>query len=90
MPDLVPPKIYVPHVCLPVSIENSFPLETRAQEWDSNHDPGLLRAASPMDQGPTHPLFPEIETPQAEAPAKSQSQNTSTGLIMMVPKEELL
>ncbi|KAJ9090262.1 hypothetical protein DSO57_1004172 [Entomophthora muscae] len=71
-------------------IDNSFPLETRAQERDSNPEPGLTWAASPMDQGPARPRFPETKPPQAEAPTKSRSQNTSAGLIMMVPKDELL
>ncbi|KAJ9087351.1 hypothetical protein DSO57_1034248 [Entomophthora muscae] len=73
-----------------LSIDNSFPLETQAQEWDSNPDPGFLQAASPMDQGPACPRFPETEPLQAEAPAKSQSQNISAGLTIMMPKEELL
>ncbi|KAJ9080633.1 hypothetical protein DSO57_1022906 [Entomophthora muscae] len=75
---------------LVVRIDNSFPLETWAQEWDSNPDPGLLQTAGPMDQGPARLHFPDIEPLKAEAPARSQRQNTSTGFIMMVPKEELL
>ncbi|KAJ9081448.1 hypothetical protein DSO57_1014532 [Entomophthora muscae] len=71
-------------------INNSFPLETRAQDWDSNPDPEFLQATSPMDQGNTHPRFLGTESLQAEAPAKSQSKNTSTGLTMVMPEEELL
>ncbi|KAJ9059176.1 hypothetical protein DSO57_1005099 [Entomophthora muscae] len=43
-----------------------------------------------MGQGTVRLHFLGTEPPQAEAPAKSQSQNTSTGLTMVVPKEELL
>ncbi|KAJ9070904.1 hypothetical protein DSO57_1002534 [Entomophthora muscae] len=67
-----------------VRIDN-FPLETQAQEWDLNPEPGFLRATGPMDQGPVHLCFPGTEPLQAEAPAKSQSQNTSVGLTMVVP-----
>ncbi|KAJ9088050.1 hypothetical protein DSO57_1026976 [Entomophthora muscae] len=73
-----------------VRIDNSFPLETWAQEWDSTPDPGFLQAANPMDQGPARPRFPETEPLQAEAPAKSQIQNTSKGWTMVVPKKEFL
>ncbi|KAJ9069054.1 hypothetical protein DSO57_1022329 [Entomophthora muscae] len=71
-------------------IDNSLPLETWAQGRDSNPEPTFLRAAGPMDQGPTHPRFFGIKPLQAEAPAKSQSQNTCTSSTMVVPKEEPL
>ncbi|KAJ9073273.1 hypothetical protein DSO57_1018287 [Entomophthora muscae] len=61
---------------------------TQAQEWDSN--PDSPQAASPMDERAACPHFLETEPPQAEAPAKSQSQNTSASWAMVVPKEELL
>ncbi|KAJ9060300.1 hypothetical protein DSO57_1032265 [Entomophthora muscae] len=64
-----------------VRIDNYFPLETRAQEWDLNPDPDSLRAAG------LH--FLGTDPPQSEAPAKSKIQNTSTGLTMVVPEEEL-
>ncbi|KAJ9087423.1 hypothetical protein DSO57_1033522 [Entomophthora muscae] len=67
-----------------------FPLKTQAQEWNLIPDPGFLRAAGPMNQGLTRPRFPETKPLQAEAPAKSQSQNTSAGLIKIVPEEKLL
>ncbi|KAJ9077286.1 hypothetical protein DSO57_1018093 [Entomophthora muscae] len=63
-------------------------LETQAQEWDSN--PGFLHATNSMDQGPACLRFPETEPLQAEATAKSQSQNTSASLTMVMPKEDLL
>ncbi|KAJ9072781.1 hypothetical protein DSO57_1023604 [Entomophthora muscae] len=65
-----------------VKIDNSSPLETQAQERDLNPDPGLPRAA--------HLRFSGIEPLQAEAPAKPQSQNTSTSSTMVAPKEEPL
>ncbi|KAJ9081636.1 hypothetical protein DSO57_1012519 [Entomophthora muscae] len=43
-----------------------------------------------MDQGAAYLHFLETEPLQAEAPAKSQSQNTSASWAMVVPKEELL
>ncbi|KAJ9058118.1 hypothetical protein DSO57_1015540 [Entomophthora muscae] len=73
-----------------VRIDNSFPLETQAQERNLNPDSESLQAAGPMDPGNTQPLFLGTEPPQAEAPAKSQSQNIITGLTMIMPKEELL
>ncbi|KAJ9087689.1 hypothetical protein DSO57_1030668 [Entomophthora muscae] len=72
-----------------VRIVNSLPLGTWAQEWDSNPDPDSLQAAIPMDQGAACLHFPETELLQAEAPTKSQSQNTCTGVTMVVPKKEL-
>ncbi|KAJ9049705.1 hypothetical protein DSO57_1021731 [Entomophthora muscae] len=73
-----------------VRIDNSLPLETWAQGQDLNPEPEFLQAAGPMDQEPVRLCFSEIEPPQAKAPAKSQSQNTSAGSTMVVPKEELL
>ncbi|KAJ9050057.1 hypothetical protein DSO57_1018058 [Entomophthora muscae] len=73
-----------------VRIDNSCPLETWTQEWDLNPDPEFPRAADPMDQGTACPRLLGTEPLQAEAPAKSQSKNTSAGLTMVVPKEELL
>ncbi|KAJ9089847.1 hypothetical protein DSO57_1008806 [Entomophthora muscae] len=58
--------------------DNFLPLKTWAQGQDLNPEPKFLRAAGPMNQEPAHLLFSEIEPMQAEAPAKSQSQNTST------------
>ncbi|KAJ9076930.1 hypothetical protein DSO57_1021653 [Entomophthora muscae] len=72
-------------VTTPVRIDNSSPLDSWSQGRDSNPEPGSPQAANPMDLGPTHPRFSEIESPQAEAPAKSQIQNNSAGSIMMVP-----
>ncbi|KAJ9048737.1 hypothetical protein DSO57_1031765 [Entomophthora muscae] len=73
-----------------VRIDNSLPLEIWAQGQDSNPEPGFLQDADPMDQEPIRPRFAEVKLPGAEAPAKSQSQNTSTGSTMVVPKEEPL
>ncbi|KAJ9087808.1 hypothetical protein DSO57_1029357 [Entomophthora muscae] len=73
-----------------VRIDNSLPLKTWAQGQDLNPEPEFLRAAGPMDQEPVHLCFAEVELPQAEAPAKSQIQNTSAGSTMVAPKEELL
>ncbi|KAJ9066630.1 hypothetical protein DSO57_1007704 [Entomophthora muscae] len=56
-----------------VRIDNSFFLETWAQDWDSNPDPESPRATSSMDQGAACPQFPEIEPLQAEA--KNDDQN---------------
>ncbi|KAJ9052104.1 hypothetical protein DSO57_1037513 [Entomophthora muscae] len=75
---------------VPVRIDNSLPQETQAQGWDLNPEPTFLRAAGPMDQGPACLRFFRIELLQAEAPAKSQSQNTCTSLTMVAPKEEPL
>ncbi|KAJ9085107.1 hypothetical protein DSO57_1017107 [Entomophthora muscae] len=52
-------------------IDNSFPLETWSQDWDSNPDPEFPQAAGLMDQGTARPRFLGTEPPQAEAPAKS-------------------
>ncbi|KAJ9050987.1 M-phase phosphoprotein 8 [Entomophthora muscae] len=73
-----------------VRIDNSFPLGTQGQEWDSNPDPDPPRAAGPMDQEAAYPHFLETEPPQAEASTKFQSQNTRTSWAMVLPKEELL
>ncbi|KAJ9064125.1 hypothetical protein DSO57_1033676 [Entomophthora muscae] len=73
-----------------IRIDNLLPLKTQAQGRDLNPEPEFLRTAGPMDQEPTCLRFSEIEPLQAEGPAKSQSHNTSTGSIMMVPKEEFL
>ncbi|KAJ9067669.1 hypothetical protein DSO57_1036777 [Entomophthora muscae] len=73
-----------------VRIDKLLPLKTPGPRAGSNPEPKFLRAAGPMDQEPDHPRSSDIEPPQAEAPAKSQSQNTRTGSIMMVPKEEFL
>ncbi|KAJ9071367.1 hypothetical protein DSO57_1037637 [Entomophthora muscae] len=43
-----------------------------------------------IDQGAACPHFLEAEPLQAEAPAKSQSQNTSASWAMVVPKKEIL
>ncbi|KAJ9062842.1 hypothetical protein DSO57_1006290 [Entomophthora muscae] len=73
-----------------VRIDNSLPLETRAQGQDLSPEPEFLQAAGPMDQKPVCLRFSDNKPPQAEAPSKSQSQNTSAGSTMVVPKEELL
>ncbi|KAJ9086573.1 hypothetical protein DSO57_1002700 [Entomophthora muscae] len=52
-------------------IDNPLPLETWAQGQDLNPEPQLLWAVSPMNQGPTHPRFSEIEPLQTGVPAKS-------------------
>ncbi|KAJ9069671.1 hypothetical protein DSO57_1016145 [Entomophthora muscae] len=71
-------------------IDNSLPQETQAQGWDSNPEPTFLRAAGPMDQGPARLHFFGIKPLQAEAPTKSQSQNTCISSTMVAPKEEPL
>ncbi|KAJ9078003.1 hypothetical protein DSO57_1011291 [Entomophthora muscae] len=73
-----------------VRIDNSLPLETWAQGQDSTPEPGFLQAAGPMDREPVCPCFAEVKLPQAKAPAKSQSQNTSAGSTMVMPEEEPL
>ncbi|KAJ9058912.1 hypothetical protein DSO57_1007318, partial [Entomophthora muscae] len=49
-----------------VRIDNSFTLETWAQEQDSNPDPESLQAAGPGDQGTACPHFPGVKPLQAE------------------------
>ncbi|KAJ9088808.1 hypothetical protein DSO57_1019530 [Entomophthora muscae] len=71
-------------------IDNSLPLGTWAQGWDLNPEPTFLRAAGPMDQGPARLRFFRIEPLQAEAAAKSQSQNTCISSTMVAPEEEPL
>ncbi|KAJ9059533.1 hypothetical protein DSO57_1001602 [Entomophthora muscae] len=78
------------NLSLDVRIDNSLPWGTQAQGWDSNPEPTFPQAAGPMDQGPAHPRFFGIKPLQAEAPAKSQSQNTCISLTMVAPKEEPL
>ncbi|KAJ9082234.1 hypothetical protein DSO57_1006340 [Entomophthora muscae] len=74
-----------------VRIENSLPLENQAQEQNLNPEPKIPQAAGPVDPRTAHPRFLETKPPpQAEAPAKSQSQNTSTGQTTGMPKEEPL
>ncbi|KAJ9067299.1 hypothetical protein DSO57_1000880 [Entomophthora muscae] len=76
---------------LHVKIDNSSPLETQVQEWDSNPDPGSPGLPSLWTAGlPARLCFFGIEPLQAEALAKPQSQNTSTSSTMVVPKEEPL
>ncbi|KAJ9064678.1 hypothetical protein DSO57_1027882 [Entomophthora muscae] len=82
------PQCYSTQV--PVRIDNSLSQEARAQGWDSNPKPTFLRATGPIDQGPACPRFFGIEPLQAEAPAKSQSQNTCTSSTMVAPKEKPL
>ncbi|KAJ9071790.1 hypothetical protein DSO57_1033549 [Entomophthora muscae] len=71
-------------------IENSFPLETQAQEQDSNPNPGYPWATGPVDCSAACLCFFGIKPLQAEAPAKPQSQNTSTSSTMVAPEEEPL
>ncbi|KAJ9049594.1 hypothetical protein DSO57_1022710 [Entomophthora muscae] len=78
-------KIHYQIFMVNVRIDNSLPRETQAQGWDSNPELTFLRAAGPMDQGPARLRFFGIEPLQAEAPAKSQSQNTCTSLTMVAP-----
>ncbi|KAJ9089896.1 hypothetical protein DSO57_1008297 [Entomophthora muscae] len=73
-----------------VKIDKFSPLETQAQEQDLNPDPGSPRAAGPVDRGTACLCFFGIKPLQAEAPAKPQSQNTSTSSTMVAPKEEPL
>ncbi|KAJ9057800.1 hypothetical protein DSO57_1019293 [Entomophthora muscae] len=47
-----------------VRIDNSPPLETQAQEQESNPEPGFPRAAGPMD---CPPAFSGVKPPQADA-----------------------
>ncbi|KAJ9089428.1 hypothetical protein DSO57_1013176 [Entomophthora muscae] len=70
-----------------VNIDNSFPLETQAQEQDLNPDPGSPRLLGLWTAGT---CFFGINPLQAEAPTKPQSQNTSTSSTMVAPKEEPL
>ncbi|KAJ9051180.1 hypothetical protein DSO57_1007021 [Entomophthora muscae] len=49
------------------TIDNSPPLETQAQERESNPEPGFPRAAGPMDCGTARPHFSGVEPPQADA-----------------------
>ncbi|KAJ9084880.1 hypothetical protein DSO57_1019520 [Entomophthora muscae] len=49
-----------------VRIDNSPPLETQAQEWESNPEPGFPWAAGPMDCGTTCLYFSGIEPLQAD------------------------
>ncbi|KAJ9048481.1 hypothetical protein DSO57_1034713 [Entomophthora muscae] len=53
-------------------------------------EPTFLQATGPVDQEPACMRFFGIEPLQAEAPAKSQSQNTCTSSTMVAPKEEPL
>ncbi|KAJ9081940.1 hypothetical protein DSO57_1009644 [Entomophthora muscae] len=46
--------------------------------------------APQIKRPPAHPRFSEIEPPQAEAQAKSQSKNTSIDLRVVAPEEGLL
>ncbi|KAJ9055445.1 hypothetical protein DSO57_1003942 [Entomophthora muscae] len=50
-----------------VRIDNSFLLETQAQEWDLNPDPESPQAAGPGDQGGYLPVFTGVKPLQAEA-----------------------
>ncbi|KAJ9082688.1 hypothetical protein DSO57_1002205 [Entomophthora muscae] len=72
---------------LGVKFDNSSPLETQAQEQDLNPDPGSPRACGPRG---CPPVFFGVKPQQAEAPAKPQSQDTSTSSTMMAPEEEYL
>ncbi|KAJ9075381.1 hypothetical protein DSO57_1036684 [Entomophthora muscae] len=78
------------HMVVHVRIDNSLSWEIQAQGWDSNPEPTFLQTAGPMNQGPACPCFFGIKPLQAEAPAKSQSQNTCTSSTMVAPKEEPL
>ncbi|KAJ9074118.1 hypothetical protein DSO57_1009445 [Entomophthora muscae] len=49
-----------------VSIDNPPPLETQAQERESNPEPGLPWAAGPMDCGTACPHFSGVKPPQAD------------------------
>ncbi|KAJ9048351.1 hypothetical protein DSO57_1035846 [Entomophthora muscae] len=50
-----------------VRIDNSYTLETRAQEQESNPGPEYPQAARPGDQGTTCQSFSGVKPPQAEA-----------------------
>ncbi|KAJ9048362.1 hypothetical protein DSO57_1035742 [Entomophthora muscae] len=73
-----------------VKIDNSSSLETKAQEWDSNPNPGFPQDAGSVDRRAARPCFFRIKPLEAEAPAKPQSQNTSTSSIIVALKEEPL
>ncbi|KAJ9052910.1 hypothetical protein DSO57_1029369, partial [Entomophthora muscae] len=60
-----------------VRIDNSSSLETQAQEWDSNPDPGFPWATGPMDQRAACPRFPEVDPPQADT--KNVDPNAPNG-----------
>ncbi|KAJ9078464.1 M-phase phosphoprotein 8 [Entomophthora muscae] len=49
-----------------IRIDNSFSLETQAQEQESNPEPGFLWAAGPVDCRTTCLHFSGIEPPQAD------------------------
>ncbi|KAJ9061444.1 hypothetical protein DSO57_1020657 [Entomophthora muscae] len=51
----------------PVRIDNSPPLETQAQERESNLELEFPRAARPMDHGTACPHFSGVKPPQADA-----------------------
>ncbi|KAJ9080085.1 hypothetical protein DSO57_1028840 [Entomophthora muscae] len=55
----------IPQIFGPVRIDNSFSLETWAQEQESNPDPEFLWAARPMDRRTACPRFSGIKPPQA-------------------------
>ncbi|KAJ9066552.1 hypothetical protein DSO57_1008489 [Entomophthora muscae] len=50
-----------------VRIDNSPPLETQAQERESNPKPGFPWAAGPMDRGTACPHFSGVKPMQADA-----------------------
>ncbi|KAJ9070624.1 hypothetical protein DSO57_1006038 [Entomophthora muscae] len=52
---------------VPVRIENSPPLETQAQEQESNLEPGFPQATGPMDRRTARLHFSGVKPLQADA-----------------------
>ena len=61
----------------------SFPLETQAQEWDSNSDSESSRTAGPKDQGAACPRFPGAK------PRKLKPRRMAQMMKQAKPKESL-
>ncbi|KAJ9083726.1 hypothetical protein DSO57_1031817 [Entomophthora muscae] len=72
---------------LNVRIDNSFPLETRAQGQDLNPDSESLQAAGPKDQGAACLRFPEVKPPQAEAKNDDPNDEASQTKGIITPNE---
>ncbi|KAJ9050117.1 hypothetical protein DSO57_1017454 [Entomophthora muscae] len=73
-----------------VRIDNSSFLETRAQEQESNPDPGLLWAARLVDRGTARLRFSGIKSPQAEVKKVDPCSKKSQTKEIIVPNGGLI
>ncbi|KAJ9053175.1 hypothetical protein DSO57_1026846 [Entomophthora muscae] len=76
-----------PEKCRRVRIDNSYSLETRAQEQESNPDPG---PPGPVDHMTAHPRLSGIEPPQADTKNVGPCSETRQTKGIIAPNGRLI